>query len=93
MEQLELTQLQTLFWWGLAALLALQLLFLLRRRYLLRGLCFTACSGIGGLYLLNLVGAGLHLSIPVTAGTLGLTGVTGLPGCVLILFTKLICQV
>ena len=82
---------QTVLFLAMAACAGVQALFLTNHRYFLRGTFFSAVSGGGGLLAIEALLPSLGLC--VTAPTLLVSCVFGVPGCVFLLLIKLICGV
>ena len=82
---------QTILFLSLAACAGVQALFLFNHRYLLRGMLFSAVSGGGCLVVMELLFPSLGLA--VTAPTLFVSCVFGIPGCIFLLLVKLICGI
>lgn len=79
---------QTVLFLALAACAGVQALFLTNHRYFLRGTIFSAVSGGGCLVAMEAFFPSLGLC--VTAPTLLVSCVFGVPGCVFLLLIKLI---
>ena len=82
---------QTVLFLALAACAGVQALFLTNHRYFLRGTIVSAVSGGGCLLAMEALLPSLGLC--VTAPTLLVSCVFGVPGCVFLLLIKLICGV
>lgn len=67
--------------------------FLLNHRFLVRGMLFSMVTGICCLYIVNIVGSQIGFSMPLTVPALAVSATMGVPGCIFLLFTKLICGV
>lgn len=75
---------------ALALLGLLQLYFCGRKSCFCRGLLFSVCGGIGSLLLFSMAEPYLGFSLPLTQGTVAISGVLGLPGTVLLLLGRML---
>lgn len=73
-------------------ILMVEAAFFRRWGCLLRGAVCSVLGGVGSLYLLNLLQGTLGFSVPLTAGTLTVSGVLGVPGTILLLMGRFFIQ-
>ncbi len=76
----------------LAALAFLQVFLYRKKRCLLRGIFFTVLSGLSALFLCSFLEPYLGFSLPVTAGTMKICAVLGMPGAILLLLGQIFLQ-
>lgn len=84
---------QTVLFLLLVLCAVVQAVFLMNRHFLIRGMLFSAVSGLLCLVAVGALGGKIGVFLPLTVPTAAVSGVLGVPGCIFLLFSKLICGV